>query len=707
MCASPVKAAVMCLSAAVYLTTTLPEVSGAAIAPCAEKNIHATSPTKYLASDGSCTNATTPCHLLPRTSPSSSWTEERVLSSTKDRRCVAKEGSEKEAAEPTSPNWTKDENYALLQSCRSCTALGVSSDFASFSSGRFVWTTELVNGVVQNYCASGGCAKTSHHFSTQRMPFSYGTRPTESEPSLCFERCAGSQATSGSTTVEVVVSATEDPIISRFPPALLRARREAAEDAKGAQDGHAHSVASTAAPGGATSSAANATVCGKPPRRASKVNCEHPVADNIRCVWDSQNVGSSKCRAWHWPHRTTTSSTTTQQTQRHKTTATTSNLTPTQSKDPFPSFPGLPPRPSSCPGDSQNSEDCSRWSWTSTGADSDPTGFRMVCEWVQVRDSHGGKCVCNFVPEFCGTSISTDTTTTTTTMTATTTVATAVASTLVTTTTATTSEPQPSKENPKASVQFDLRSAVTFGVVALFTATLLVGVKMRKRRKVSRDSPQGSALLSTDSDDDDELIVLRMVSPIAGQARRTTVPFPMSSSSGDTVTSSPSSVSSCEGDWGTANSFVHFHQDPTGLPLLSGSRAAHAALPALRRVAVAHDSTAFNGTLLPLDTAALPPPSTVLDGHCFASIAQTDRNIAASGQHLQHLQLGAHANRAGAVAGLNALRTMNEPTAAREETDISNALDKIIGDNPLQSPPLPVRVPVFFLCVGSVHCAAL
>ena len=249
-------------------------------------------------------------------------------------------------------------------------------------------------------------------------------------------------------------------------------------------------------------------------------------------------------------------------------------------------------------------------------------------------------------------------------------------------------------------MQFDVRTAVTFGVVALFSAALLVGVKMRKRRKLNRDLPQGSTLLSTDSDDDDELIALRMVSPIARQARRTTPP--MSSSSGDAVTSFPSSVSSVssrEETWGTADSsFVHIHQDPTGLPLLSvpcAAHATHAAPPALPRVAVVHDSTAFNGILMPLDAAALLPPPTVLHGRRFTSVAQTDRNIAASGQHL------------GAVAGLNALRTMNEPSAAREETDISIALDKIIGNDPLQSPPLPVSAPpVFFLCAGSMHCAA-
>ena len=57
--------------------------------------------------------------------------------------------------------------------------------------------------------------------------------------------------------------------------------------------------------------AANATACYKPPRRASKVNCERPTAGDFRCVWDSRNVAGSKCRAR--PHRTTTPSSTTRE----------------------------------------------------------------------------------------------------------------------------------------------------------------------------------------------------------------------------------------------------------------------------------------------------------------------------------------------------------------------------------------------------------
>ena len=110
----------------------------------------------FLSSDGCCINATTLCHLLPRASPSTSWKEERMLSPTNDRMCVlAIENTEKFEA----PGLVQSEDGdALLQRCRSCTAIGSSQHSPSFSSGGFAWVSELVNGSFRNYCVSGGCA---------------------------------------------------------------------------------------------------------------------------------------------------------------------------------------------------------------------------------------------------------------------------------------------------------------------------------------------------------------------------------------------------------------------------------------------------------------------------------------------------------------------------------------------------------------------
>eukprot|EP00729_Bicosta_minor_P008790 gene8790-26280_t len=424
----------------------------------------------------------------------------------------------------SSPGWGEDENDALLQSCRSCTVLRSSLESSPFSSGGFVWVTELVNGLVQSSCVPGGCAN-NPRFPPQATPvFTYRTQPTELEPLLCFERCAEPLAASGSTAGDGSVSAT-GPNNGPRPP-LLRAPREAPADTQG---------------------------------------------------------------------QTT------------------------------------------CPSDAHDRTSCTAWTGMSVPIWNQ--GAELICEWDSHQTEHGGQtvldfwCVCNFTPPGCSNPFAAPTTapakvTTTAnvcsvgTLTSTYTITTATA-----TATATTLEPTPGKGNARASLQFEVLTGAKIAAVAILATALLVGVRMHKRRKLSRDGHE--SILSTDGDDsdgdgddDDELIALHFIGSGAGQASRTTRPISSGCSSDpsnddaiDSSTQGSNSSSPSSSDW------TYFRPRLTELPQLPSIMQADK-FTEFRPPEIKHGSTAYDGvfSLLDarLDTAQQFPP---------ASFAETDLDL--------------------------------------------------------------------------------
>ena len=196
-----------------------------------------------------------------------------------------------------------------------------------------------------------------------------------------------------------------------------------------------------------------------------------------------------------------------------------------------------------------------------------------------------------------------------------------------TTAPATTSDPTPGKGNSRASLQFEVLTGAKIAAVAILATALLVGVRMRKRRKLSRDMHE--SILSTDGDDgdgedddDDELIALHFIGSGAGQASRITHPISSGSSSDpsndDAIDSSKqgsNSSSPSSSDW------TYFRPRLAELPQPPSIMQADM-FTEFRPPEIKHGSTAYDGvfSLLDarLDTAQQFPP---------ASFAETDLDL--------------------------------------------------------------------------------